>query len=293
MRVGIIGAGATGWAAALNLSELHGIDVVVFHGGVEEEGGVKEDPSERAFNVKLLRGSDFPYRHFYHGPKTYESDVHVPRSFSKEGLSLVWGATMLPYTQSDIEEWPISTYVLEPGYSFISERMPIAGRVDRLAEVFTPFISQPVLQPTNRILKLLEIADGISESNVTVGSSRLAVFNSTRKERGCLYCDLCLQGCPYQKIWAAPSVDSLNVKYLKNLRVIKIQELDGKVLLDAVNQGGEALKFEGFDKVFLAAGNVESFRILAASGYVAKSVTLQDSATFYFPLLLYRGYKGV
>jgi choline dehydrogenase-like flavoprotein len=293
VRVAIIGAGPAGWAAALNLSNLQGIEVTVFHGGIEERDGSRGEPSKKAYNVKLLRGSDFPYRDFPFGPKTHENDVHIPKSFSKEGLSLVWGATMLPYAQYDIQSWPISTHALEPGYKFISEKMPIAGRVDRLAEIFMPFISQPALQPTNRILKLLEVADDLPESDVSVGSSRLAVFNSTRQEQGCIYCDLCLQGCPDQKIWSAPTVVSLNVKYMKNFRIIKIHELDNQVLLQTINEKGEAQEFNGFDKVFLAAGNVESFRILATSGYVEKNVTLQDSATFYMPLLISGDYKRV
>ncbi len=293
MRVAIIGAGPAGWAAALNLSNLQGIEVTVFHGGIEEGDGAKDEPTKESFNVKLLRGSDFPYRDFPFGPKTHENGVHIPKSFSKEGLSLVWGATMLPYAQNDIQDWPISTRDLEPGYRFVSERMPIAGRVDRLATIFVPYISQPPLQPTNRILKLLEVADGLSESNVAVGSSRLAVFNSSRQKQGCNYCDLCLQGCPSEKIWSAPTVASLNIKYLRNFRILKIQELDNKVCLDTVNVTGEPGKFEGFDKVFLAAGNVESFRILATSGYIEKNVTLQDSATFYIPLLISRRYKRV
>jgi hypothetical protein len=293
VRIAIVGAGPTGWAAALNLSKIQNSEITVFHGGIEEGDLNKAEPLKKAFNVKLLRGSDFPYRDFAFGPKTHERGVHIPKSFSKEGLSLVWGATMLPYAQSDIQDWPISAHDLDYGYRFVTESMPIAGMVDRLATTFKPFISQPALQPTNRILQLLEIANGLPESNVFLGASRLAVFSRNRQERGCVYCDLCMQGCPNQKIWSAPSVDSFNVKYMKNFRIIKIQENNNQVLLESLNQNGEAHNFEGFDKVFLASGNVESFRILSSSGFVNKDVTLQDSATYYLPLFISRRYKRI
>jgi ferredoxin len=293
VRVAIIGAGPAGWAAASILKSVKGAEVSVFHGGVKDGTGIRDKSSKKTGSIKLLRGSDFPYRDFPFGPKTHEDGVHIPKSFSKAGLSLVWGATMLPYAQSDIQHWPISTRDLEYGYKFVSERMPISGREDRLATTFMPYFSQPPLQPTNRILRLLEIADSRPESDITIGSSRLAIFNTTRKEQGCNYCDLCLQGCPTEKIWSAPSIVSSNIHYLENFRIVGIKEIENKVILSAIDDTGESHEFGGFDKIFLAAGNVESFRILATSGCVDNKVVLKDSATFYIPLLISLKYRRV
>src|SRR5581483_1292244 len=67
----------------------------------EQIGRLKEgtDASAKGIPLKLIYGSDFPYRECdEHLPADYEN-VALRPSLAKGGLSNVWGAAMLPYTE--------------------------------------------------------------------------------------------------------------------------------------------------------------------------------------------------
>ena len=57
---------------------------------------------------KLSYGSDFPYRS---ADKQYiinNDKIKFKPSFALGGLSNVWGGSVLPFLQSEIENWPIN-----------------------------------------------------------------------------------------------------------------------------------------------------------------------------------------
>jgi hypothetical protein len=70
-----------------------------------------------------------------------------------------------------------------------------------------------------------------------------------------------------------------------NLRVIKLNESSSGIDIQAVDFYGKPHTLNGFEKVFLASGPLESFRILATSKVINDTGILKDSATFFLPLL--------
>jgi ferredoxin len=118
---------------------------------------------------------------------------------------------------------------------------------------------------------------------IQVGLSRLAVETGTHRVNGCVYCNKCINGCPFSFIWTSKDLNS-NTKNLK-LRVMKLNESISGVEIEAVDIHGKPHVLDKFEKVFLAAGSLESFRILATSKMIGGHGILKDSATFFVPLI--------
>ena len=291
MRVAVIGSGPAGWAATTKLAEL-GHEISVFTGDLSDRNQTFKDINllPNRLNLKLLRGSDYPYRQFPHGPQKIQEGVNLSNSYAFSGLSLVWGATMLPYSDTDLSDWPIAATELDAGYRFVLERIPVSGRSDGLRKVYPPYFNQNPLFPTSRFLTFFESFRDGQIADFHIGSSRLAVQITSDDGKGCNYCAECLNGCPINKIWRSPEISLANVRYFKNLRVISISEADNQVSLNTLNLEGKSISFSGFDKVFIGAGNIETFRILSTSKLVPERVVNKDSATFFVPLLLSRKY---
>jgi hypothetical protein len=293
-KVAVIGSGPSGWTATQKLAEL-AIRVDIFSSNVEldEISRINFPPESNPINRKLLNGSDYPYQLFPKGPAITQSKVDVTTSFARAGLSLVWGATMLPYSKIDIQDWCVPKSDLEKGYEWVTARVPIAGRIDSLAKDFRPYLSYPPLLPSSRILKLLERSRDCSDDTFTIGSSRLAVYSVKKEREGCIYCSKCLAGCPIDVIWKAPEVNAVKQNYFTDLRVISIHKFAEKYQLKTIGKDGKEIIYGGYDRVFLGAGPVESFRILAASGIVEPQTTLLDSQTFFVPILLSSKYRSL
>lgn len=293
-KVAVIGSGPSGWAATQKLAEL-AVKVDIFSSDIEhDEISDIQSPSEpNPINRKLLNGSDYPYRLFPKGPTITQSKVEVTTSFARGGLSLVWGATMLPYSEIDIDDWCVLRSELEKGYEWVTARVPIAGRIDSLAKDFRPHLSHPPLLPSSRILNLLEKSSECCDDTFTIGSSRLAVYSVKNEREGCIYCSKCLTGCPIDVIWKAPEVDEAKTNYFTNLRVISIHKYAEKYQMKTIGKDGKETIYGDYDRIFLGAGPVESFRILAASQIVEPRATLLDSQTFFVPILLSLKYRSV
>jgi hypothetical protein len=69
------------------------------------------------------------------------------------------------------------------------------------------------------------------------------------------------------------------------MRVVEVQENTSDVGILALDINGEKNHLNGYEKVFLACGPLESFRILASSKIVVNTGYLKDSATFFLPLI--------
>jgi hypothetical protein len=284
MKVAIIGSGPSGWAVFEELKDL-GHDVTILDSGLEEKDKLDDlfDTEDIKTNKKLYFGSDLPYRNFPFGPIQRKSKVNPISSFTQGGLSLVWGATMLPYSSSDTNDWPFPISDLAPYYSKLSKLIPISGVKGDVGENNEDFVSRRSIFPSQRIVRMLEKYNEKSDKKNLVGISKLAVETGTLGKPGCYYCNKCMTGCPSNYIWS--SKNKFVEKDIVNIRVLKIKENGNVVFVSGIDKYGNESHNLCFEKIYLATGAIESFRILASSDLVEKEVTLQDSATFFFPLV--------
>jgi choline dehydrogenase-like flavoprotein len=202
------------------------------------------------------------------------------------GLSNLWGAAVLPYAAQDMAGWPITADDLAPHYAAVTEFLPVAGGRDRLEALF-PTLSMRGRTPlppgpqAERVLKLWRAAlGGQPDPALTLGLSRQAVAP------GCRLCGQCLHGCPWGLIWSAAQElprlrEDPRFAWSPGAPVRRIEEgPDGVTLIraDGTTETGE--------RVFLAAGVLESARILLASRPGAHdSLTLRDSPHGFLPML--------
>lgn len=282
MNIAVVGSGPSGWATALKLSEL-GHRITVFDGGVSENETISNSTIVSP-TQKLLRSSDYPYRLFQKGPTIAQQRTNLKFSFATGGLSLVWGATMLPYSYDVFDLWPLKLSDLDSYYREIANIVPISGVVDCLAKKYEPYLSRLPLLCSTRIMSFLEQAETISSAHIYVGSSRLAIKVNNDAKLSCNYCDSCLVGCPRDLIWYAPLIRHEKIEYRSGVRVLSLSE-STKVTLNVIDKHAGESSYS-FDKVFIGAGNIETFRILATSKIVGRTAKLLDSSTFFIPFLL-------
>jgi hypothetical protein len=284
MKIAVIGSGPSGWAACKKLLQL-GHEPTIIDSSLQENDIYSKSNKLRKQKLdrKLFFGSDLPYRMFPVGPKIFIKDVKVTSSFAEGGLSLVWGSTMLPYSKIDTMDWPIDISSLNDKYQEIATWVPIAGHSDRLSAIYGNYFSRKNVIPSQRVLRILELIDK-SDDNFILGASRLAVETGKNDSDGCFYCGGCLNGCPGSFIWSTVD-EKLNVARLK-LRVLSLYEAQNRVLITGITLDGQLVNNLNFDKVFLASGPIESFRILATSKIVSENAVLQDSSMFYTPIYM-------
>ncbi|MCC7354179.1 MAG: GMC family oxidoreductase [Anaerolineae bacterium] len=250
--------------------------------------------------VKYVYGSDYPYR---------EADRYIPiegkhvvgsPSLARGGFSNAWGATSLPYLSSDIADWPISAADLAPHYEAVLSFVPLSATRDALAATFPPYSNafnplRPGRQASAFLKDLNYSHDPLRKAGIAFGQSRLAVRAETTGDGpGCVYCGLCMYGCPYGLIYNSSSTVARlqrtnNFHYVKDVVVQKVVEEKGQVQIlvqSRLNQ--EKLTFAGA-RVYLACGVWSTTKILLESlEAYGHPVTMKDSQYFLFPLLRYR-----
>ncbi len=200
------------------------------------------------------------------------------------GLSNLWGAAVLPYRKADMAGWPIGIDDLAPHYRAVADFMPIAGQVDDLQEKFPALDMQgagamaPGVQGAALLERLAGARDRLARLGVCVGAARVAVGP------GCKRCGLCLHGCPWGLIWSAgQQVAALagrdGFSYQQGRLAQGFRETGGGV--EVTLAGGDVLRA---DRLFIAAGVLETARLLMRSG-VAEELVLRDSQHGFLPLI--------
>jgi choline dehydrogenase-like flavoprotein len=317
----VVGAGPTGAAAASALSA-SGRPVIVLDAGLalepEREAARRRmaaatraqwsaaDVALTRFTAtgrggagyKQLFGSDVAFRDDGVLDLQAAPEVAARPSYALGGLSNVWGAGVVPYTDRDLEGWPIGAADLAEGYRAAFALMPQAAEEDELAERYPlPAAPGPPLLRSDAAARLLARlrarATRRTNTRYHFGGSRLAVRTAhPAPELGCCYCAHCLDGCPYGHIYNAAQTieglrDSGRIDYRPGMHVDRLHEAEGEVVIEATPLApgnGSALTLRAH-RVFLAAGALASTIILQRSGLLPARAELLDSQTLYLPFL--------
>lgn len=213
-------------------------------------------------------------------------DIHGLRpSFAQGGLSNGWGASVLPYHQADIADWPVTIDQLNPHYRRVAQIAHVTGHDDRLAALFPvladiPRRSLPVSRQARELVMRLERrADSLAQRGVRFGLARHAVQDN------CRACGQCLHGCPYRLIFnAGQALEGLlahpRFEYRSGPIATRFSEQDGAV---KVTWGDDQVAGR---RLFIAAGVLPTARLVLRSlEVVDRQVRLLDSAHSYLPTL--------
>lgn len=302
----VVGSGPAGIAATHALLA-RGRPVILVDGGkgLEPERRAARDrlagaapaawpAAERAAYVAAQRGarpgqvrrfgSDFAME----SPEATFADpgpVALRASRAAGGLSNLWGTAVLSFAARDMQGWPIGPHDLAPHARAVLGFLPVSGRVDALAALFPdglPAKPQPVaptVQATRLLERLAKAEAGLAAIGLRAGMARQAVA------AGCRRCGLCLNGCPWGLMWSAASeLPALAARpgfsYRPGAAVRAIEAEAGGVICRL--EDGAAIRG---NRVFLAAGVLETARILLASGLAGDRIELSEARHAFLPAL--------
>lgn len=268
----------------------------------EQVARIKEGTNATAKGIplKLLYGSDFPYRDCdEHLGLEYQGVALVP-SFARGGLSTTWGAAMLPYVERDIANWPISLPELTPHYAAVLGLTGLSQKHDDLEKLFPLFQEQPTAlnlssQATILLNRLERNRERLSSSGIHFGQARIATrVAASPGSAGCIYCGFCMYGCPYGFIYnSETTLRQLQSRpafhYKPGIIVTACRETSGSIHI----QGYCHATHEPFEteanRAYLATGPIPTTRILLHSMALHdQTIWMKDSQYFLFPLALTR-----
>ena len=259
-------------------------------------------PTAEGIPLKLTFGSDYPFRILPGAPTVDGEGVNTKFSLGKGGFSTVWGTSILPFRQRDIEPWPVTADDLAPHYRAVLDFMPVAQGHDALEEILPTFkITEPMpLSPQASALlgDMQSHKQDLRKQGITFGRSRLAVNVTGIDAPGpCVRCGLCMYGCPYGLLYStAQTLDTLlanpNFRYAPGFIVQRLEEAGGEVRVHTLNPQGLPETLAG-TRAFMAAGTLATTAIMLRSlGLYDTTVTFADSQYFLLPMLRLRGVSG-
>jgi choline dehydrogenase-like flavoprotein len=258
-------------------------------------------PTLGGVQLKYAYGSDFPYRDAERLVPFENRGTATRPTLARGGFSSVWGAAVLPYRARDIADWPFGLAELEPHYRAACAMLAPSAVRDDLEEILPLYMDAPrPLRPSAQAEALLcdleASAATLKADGIRFGRARLAVrAEDDARGPGCVYCGLCLHGCPYGLIYdASTTLAALRrragFRYVTDAVVERIEEAGGAVrLIGSTRTKGEPLYFEAA-RAYLACGVVSTTRLLLASlEAFDRPVEIRDSQYFLLPWIRARG----
>jgi choline dehydrogenase-like flavoprotein len=255
--------------------------------------------------LKRVYGSDFPYRDTERFADLRCNGADMTFSLALGGLSNVWGAAVLPFTEDDIDDWPIGLDDLAPYYERVLRDIPLSAAPDGLSRSLPLYSDRAVpLKLSRQAEALLDdlsaSKERLAQRGIAFGRSRLAVRAAREGGKpGCVYCGLCLYGCPYDLIYnSSHALQALladpNFTYIPDTIVERVAETStGVTAFTKSRVTGERATFDA-DRLFLGCGVLPTTKILLESlDMFDKPVTLKDSQYVLIPFLRMKGEKDV
>lgn len=249
-------------------------------------------PTGSTIGQKAWFGSSFAYD----PPPAVDVDygqTGFRSSFALGGFSNVWGATLLPYSERELRDFPLTGTDLDCHYQAVLQLLPYSAQYDRLSHRYPLYSSNYVPLQASRfssvlIHRLARYSSKQRRNILEFGRARLAVRATTgERTSGCIYCGRCLDGCPYDHIWSsAQSVrefaDHPNFKYVGDFVVDSVSEdATGATVIGRDRNG--PCQWHTDARLLLAAGAVGSARILLNSRLVPETLVFRDSQTIFAP----------
>lgn len=247
-----------------------------------------KSPIAKHLPDKTLFADRFPYKDGLEVLGIQLKNCGLKPSLAQGGLSNVWGASVMPYIEKDISDWPIQIDDLLPHYHAVNKFMPISAKYDNLAEHYLLPENYHFAKTSPQIKYFISLLERnrtyCNENNIEFGYSRIAYLSNQCKE-----CGLCMHGCPFNLIYSSTFTLQLLVKnpnfsYRPNILVETFSETDTQVIIKAITRDKQKLEFVA-DKIVLASGVLSTAKIVLSSLKYYEPVKLKDSPYFIMPLI--------
>ncbi len=247
---------------------------------------------------KLIFGSDYFYGRSKRIAPVMNYGNLPPFSYALGGLSVGWGAAVLPPQACDMLDWPVGADELNKYCEIVLADLPYSSCNDELSLNFPVLTASTnaldLSQSERQLLGALRKAAILKKDDVVFGQARLLVNpKSSGKYAGCKYCGHCMSGCVYGAIYKASDEiqrlhESGEIDYIPGCLVDSLSEVGGKVTVKYFNAEGALANME-FDKVYLAAGAVNSARLVMNSlSLFNQKIQLKTRGGFVMPVFSLR-----
>ena len=200
-----------------------------------------------------------------------------PYSTALGGFSRAWGGAYLLPNLSDVADWPVSYELLISSIRQVFRDVATSEPPSPLHRYF-PRMREQVSASSLRqdpgqqelLRRLAASSATASTSPLVVGQSNLMTDTIASSSKTCHYCGLCNVGCVYESIFSSDQqIKSLlnegRISYEKDLVVLTVRESGDEVVVRARDRETEEIRTYTASKVYLAAGAVNSTRILLSS----------------------------
>lgn len=258
------------------------------------------EPAVSGIPRKRVFGSEYPYRDAVQHLGLACEGVSLEASLALGGFSTVWGASMLPYRQADVTDWPVSVPNLAPHYKAALELTGLSAEHDALADLFPLYLDAPGrLEASRQAQAMLRAMDrhreGLRKAGIHHGHARVAIKAARGpREPGCVYCGMCMYGCPYGYIYSSEQTlaqlkQAGDFRYQPDVIVRTVQESAAGVKISGFHRlTSEPLEFEA-ERVYLAGGVIPTTGILLRSMQAYdRPVPIKDSQDLLLPVVLTR-----
>ena len=190
---------------------------------------------------------------------------------------------------------------LENYYKAVFTFIDLSAHDDRLSLRFPIYSDTPrPLKPSRQARALMDDLEArreaLARSGFEFGYSRLAVRASPKGgDAGCVYCGLCLYGCPYGLIYsAAHSLPDLQAnprfRYVPGHYVERVEEVGTGVTIHARRVDDGVPERFSAERVFLGCGAISTTKIILESlEMLGREVLVRDSQYFLTPMLRLHG----
>ena len=263
------------------------------------------EATRRGLPTKLVYGSDFAYRDEERDVRTDYDGVGLRPSLAVGGLSNVWGAAMMPCRPEDTADWPVNAAQLAEHYRAVLGFIGHSARPDDLSGMFPLYTDQPsALDLSTQSRVVLQVMnrnrERLNASGIHFGQARVAVrTRAPGSDTGCVYCGLCMYGCPYGYIYnSADTLQELRAQerftYISDLVVTSLEESAGAVRIRGCHRVTRQPFEREASRVFLAAGVIPTAQILLRSmNAYDRQISIKDSQYFLLPMALTRRVRNV
>ena len=310
MRIAIIGSGAAAMGAliachqqekfpkSLSMFDIGKPNVLDKFGDVSRDHDPHRSQNELASIYRQLRrdnGLSFPPPKSTFGVMPskikFQNKQYLWKSEHFGGLTNFWGGGMLPFTDNEFADWPISAVDLQPWYERVAENVGIAGVNDGLNSYFGDgFVNRPAIRLSEPIQKLNwrinEFEDAKAHYDWIAGTTHLALETRDSRINRCTYTGLCMTGCPQNSIFSTREYiqDQVQAGYVKQYIRGKVLKIDADMIFVEHNYGVES--YGKFDRIFIAAGCIGSTEIVMRSLGISTGPVMRDSRVASFPILM-------
>jgi choline dehydrogenase-like flavoprotein len=249
--------------------------------------------------VKLLYGSDYPYRDAIDQNGLSIPDGTFKPSHAQGGLSTVWGASVLPYNDRDLEGWPVSAADLDQHYRAVADWMPVMATSDDLAEQYPIHSRSPEQVRPSRQTRAMVDRMTRSRKRLTAAGMRFGYSRVAMRSRDCVGCGLCLYGCPYRLIYNTAETlarlkDNPNFRYVSGVRVDRVEENRATVSVSGQEVPSGRSWAARAERVFVGAGIVPTARIVLDSAeHYDRPLPILDSQYTLLPMLGLKTFGGI